>query len=221
MSRTREAASRAASTRPGWKQNPDAVRRDILRAARVEFAQNGFAGGRVDEIAAKTRTSKRMIYYYFGDKRALYRKVLEEAYRETRAGEEGLEIEDLTPVEGLRKIVEYTFDHHRSNPDVVRLIMIENIHHGQTLAGSEVIKNVNESAIDKLADIYQRGCSADEFRAGITPLELHWQISALCFFNISNQWTFSLIFGDKLNKPKAQAVRRSDVVEMVERFVRR
>ena len=48
----------------GWKQNPEAVKRDIVDVAIAEFSANGLSGARVDEIAAKTRTSKRMIYYY-------------------------------------------------------------------------------------------------------------------------------------------------------------
>ena len=38
----------------------------------------------VDAIAKRTRTSKRMIYYYFKGKEGLYRAVLEKAYSEIR-----------------------------------------------------------------------------------------------------------------------------------------
>ena len=205
--------------RTGWKQNPEQVRRDILRVAREEFSANGLSGGRIAEIVARTKTSKRMIYYYFGDKEGLYRCVLEEAYRETRKGELGLDIGGLPAVEALKKLVEFTFDHHQSNPDLVRLIMIENIHHGRYLSSSEVIEDLNRTAVDKLAEIYRQGRKEGVFRRGITPLQLHWQISALCFFNISNQATFSLLFGDTLHKPAAHNRLRKDVADMVIRFV--
>ncbi len=87
------AAERRHRTR--WKQDPEGVKADIIAVALEEFARNGLSGARMDEIAAKTRTSKRMIYYYFGDKEGLYRKALEEAYREVRAGEEELEARPL------------------------------------------------------------------------------------------------------------------------------
>ena len=45
------------------KRNPEAVRANILAVAMAEFSLNGLSGARIDEIAAKTRTSKRMIYY--------------------------------------------------------------------------------------------------------------------------------------------------------------
>ena len=207
--------------RQSWKQDPEAVRSDILKVAMAEFAANGLSGARMDEIASKTKTSKRMIYYYFGDKSGLYRQALEEAYREVRAGEEKLELQDLSPVEALRKLVEFTFDHHSRNPNFIRLIMIENIHHGEYLEYSEVIRNLNVSAIDKLEMIYRRGLEAGVFREGITPLQLHWQISALSFFNVSNRATFSLIFGDSLLKPEGQKALRQQVVDMVLRFATR
>ena len=56
-------------------------RGEILAVATEEFAQRGLAGARVDAIAERTRTSKRMIYYYFGSKEGLYKAVLEHVSR--------------------------------------------------------------------------------------------------------------------------------------------
>ena len=65
--------------------NPEGTRRNIIEVATAEFANKGFSGGRVDDIAARTKTSKRMIYYYFGGKEGLYIAVLEAAYRSIRS----------------------------------------------------------------------------------------------------------------------------------------
>jgi AcrR family transcriptional regulator len=210
-----------AANRGGWKQDPAGVRSNILAVATSEFAANGLSGARIDEIAAKTRTSKRMIYYYFGDKNGLYRRVLEEAYRKVRVGEEKLDLDHLPPVEALTKLVEFTFDHHRANPDFIRLVMIENIHHGVYLEQSELIGRLNAGAIEKLAAICQRGRAEGVFRDDVEPLELHWQISALAFFNVSNRATFSRIFGDRLYHAKGQERLRRHGVEMVVGFVLR
>ena len=118
-----------------WKQDPEAVRADILCAAKAEFAKNGLAGTRVKDIADRIQTSRRMIFYYFGDKEGLYRAVLEEAYRQVRQAEVALNLDGLPPVEALRKLVEFTFDHHRENADFIRLVMIENIHDGLLYEG--------------------------------------------------------------------------------------
>lgn len=201
--------------RGGWKQDPAGVQSNILAVATSEFAANGLSGARIDEIAAKTRTSKRMIYYYFGDKEGLYRRVLEEAYRKVREGERKLNLEHLPPVEALTRLVEFTFDHHSSNPDFIRLVMIENIHHGAHLCQSELISRLNAGAIEKLEAICRRGKEEGLFRDDVDPLELHWLISALSFFNVSNRATFSRLFGDRLFRAKGQTALRQHVVRMV------
>jgi len=206
--------------RPGAKlRSPDATKQDIIEVATREFAQNGLSGARVDEIAAKTGSSKRMIYYYFGDKDGLYLAVLEEAYRRVRTTEAQLDLEHLSPADALRRLVEFTFDHHHTHEAFIRLVMIENIHHGEYLARSKTIQDLNVSAIGELERIYRRGLQEGIFRKGLTAIELHWQISALCFFNVSNRATFSQIFRVDLTSKKALAVLRAHVVEMVLRNV--
>lgn len=205
---------------PSRINDPEGTRRNIIEVAAREFAENGLSGARIDEIAAKTKASKRMIYYYFGDKDGLYLKVLEHAYSEVRATETKLDLEDLPPLAALEKLVRFTFDHHNSHEDFIRLVMIENIHHGKYLAKSPVIQKLNTTAIDTVRDLYERGVEDGVFRAGLDPIELHWQISALCFFNTSNRATFSKIFKRDLGSRKSLASLREAVVEMILRYVR-
>ena len=127
------------------------TRRNIIDVATKEFAENGLSGARIDEIAAKTKSSKRMIYYYFGDKEGLYLKVLEEAYSRVRAEEASLDLAEMEPREALDALVRFTFDHHNRNPDFIRLVMIENIHHADFLGRSQVIQKLNVRAIDTVA----------------------------------------------------------------------
>lgn len=212
--------TRSAGTGSGQRRyDPAATRANIIAVATREFAESGLSGARIDEIAAKTKTSKRMIYYYFGDKEGLYRHVLEAAYSRVRSGEEALQLDHLSPVEALRRLVEFTFDHHRTNPDFVRLVMIENIHHGQYLMASEIIESLNAGVIAHIDRIYRAGTEEKCFRPGLQPLEIHWLISALAFFNVSNRSTFSRIFGWNRGEESGQARLRKQVVDTVLRFV--
>lgn len=205
--------------KPARTQNPEGTRQNILEVAAQEFALNGLSGARIDEIAAKTRSSKRMIYYYFGDKEGLYVSALENAYRQVREGEAGLDVDGLPPIDALRRLVEFTFDHHHQHEEFIRMVMIENIHHGQYLEHSGAIRDLNITAIANIEAIYAKGVSAGVFRPGLDPLEIHWQISALCFFNVSNRATFSKIFGKDVGAPAAQDSLRRHSVDMVLRFV--
>lgn len=205
-------------TKAGWKQNPEAVKMDIIKVATEEFAQNGLSGARVNEIAAKTKTSKRMIYYYFGDKDGLYQQVLTEAYREVREGERVLDLEHLEPILALKTLAEFTFEHHRRNPDFIRLVMIENIHHGEYLKHAPLVRTLNQLAIERLERLYKRGLEQQLFRPGISALELHWHMSSFSFFNVSNQATFTFSFGDSLFTDAGQDTLKQHVVEMILRF---
>jgi AcrR family transcriptional regulator len=212
-----------SSSPPRATRNYDreGTKRNILEIASEEFALNGLSGARIDEIAARTRASKRMIYYYFEDKESLYVAALENAYRMVREGEAKLDTRHLAPIEALRRLVEFTFDHHQGHEEFIRMVMIENIHHGEYLDRSNVIRDLNSRAIDNIAEIYSRGVEEGVFRAGLDPLELHWQISALCFFNVSNRATFSKIFGKDLSATGNIETLRRNVVDMVLRFVTR
>lgn len=207
--------------RRGWKQDPDAVRANILAVASEVFAETGFSGGRIEDIAARTATSKRMIYYYFNDKAGLYRAVLENVYAKMRLEENALDLAEVPPVEALRLLTEFTFDHHRRNPEFIRLVMIENVHGGAYMSQSQRIAAQNSSAIRHLEDIYCRGCDQGLFRRGLSALELHWHVSALCYFNVSNRTTFSRIFGDELFDARGQEMLRRHVGDMILRFVMR
>lgn len=201
--------------RRGWTQNPEAVKQDILAVALEEFAANGLSGTRVDAIASRTRTSKRMIYYYFKDKLGLYTQALEAAYLKVREGEASLDLDHLPPQEALARLVAFTFDHHRKNPDFIRMVMIENIHNAENLAESQVIRDMNVAAIEKLSDICRRGQEAGVFRDGLDPVALHWQISAVSFFNMSNRPSFSAIFGGDLFEESGQEAIRQQTVDSI------
>ena len=211
----------AASGRPAVRTNdPARTMAGILDVATTEFAEKGLSGARIDQIAAATKTSKRMIYYYFGSKEGLYLAVLEESYRRMRSIEGKLNLDDLPPEDALRRLVGFTFDHHSGNPDYIRLVMSENMERGSYLAQSKIIQELNVPAIQAIRQLYERGIASGVFRPGLDPIDIHASISALTFFNVSNQHTFGLIFKQDTQTTEAIAARRSSVIDMVLRYLR-
>ncbi|MAE92819.1 TetR family transcriptional regulator [Salipiger bermudensis] len=198
-----------------WKQNPEAVKSDILRVARTEFARSGLSGARIEDIASGTKTSKRMIFYYFGDKQSLYEAVLEDCYAEVRAGEAELDLEGLAPDKALKALIEFTFDHHRRNPEFIRLVMIENIHEARHLDRMARLHGQNLRAIGVVEKICEAGLEAGLFREDVSPVALHWQISAVSFFNVANRATFSSNFGAALFEEAGQALLKDAAVRSI------
>jgi AcrR family transcriptional regulator len=204
---------------PERTRDADRTRADILAVATREFADRGYAGARVDEIAAKTSTTKRMIYYYFGGKEQLYVTVLEQAYIRIRSLEQRVDVEHLDPVAAIRELAGLTFDHHESHPEFIRLVSIENIHHGEHIARSEVLSGLANPALDVLDVILTRGRAAGLFRDDVDALDVHQVISAFCVFRTANRHTFGAIFGRDLLDPARREHQRQLLGDLVVSFL--
>jgi AcrR family transcriptional regulator len=197
------------------KYDPERTRRNILSVATKEFARDGYNGARIDAIAARTSTTKRMIYYYFGGKEALYIAVLERQYASIRAYEAGLELDSLAPEQAIRRLAEFTFDYDHAHPDFVRLVAIENIHHARHLAKSKSIRRVNATIVHTIESIIKRGRDEGVFRAKVRAVDVHMLMSALCFFHVSNLHTFGAIFQRDFLAPAVRATHRKMVADFI------
>ena len=196
-------------------RDADRTRAEILAVATREFADRGYAGGRVDEIAAKTSTTKRMIYYYFGGKEGLYVAVLEQAYAGIRSLEQELDVEHLDPVEAIRQLAGLTFDHHEAHPDFIRLVSIENIHRAEHLERSAVVAQLANPAVALIGRILDRGRDTGVFGSDVDALDVHMVISAFCVFRIANRYTFRAIFDRDLLDPARRSQQRRLLGDLV------
>jgi len=197
------------------RRDAERTRAEILTEATAEFADRGYDGARVDEIAARTSTTKRMIYYYFGGKRQLYVASLESAYARIREAEQQVNVDHLEPADAIRRIAEVTFDHHEANPDFIRLVSIENIHRAEHIARLPELIRINTPAVLLLDRILARGRETGEFRDDIDAIDVHLMISAFCFFRVANQHTFGAIFGRDLLAPDRRDHYRRMLSDMV------
>src|SRR3954469_14640626 len=188
---------------------------EILAVATREFSEHGYSGARVDEIAELTRTTKRMIYYYFESKQGLYAAVLQAAYAEIRAKEQTIEVDHLDPVAAIRRIAELTFDHHEAHPDFIRLVSIENIHHAEHLSELPGLDALGSPAIELIDRILTRGRAAGEFSRPVDALDVHMLISSFCVFRIANRHTFGAIFERDMLDPARRDGYRQMVGDLV------
>jgi AcrR family transcriptional regulator len=202
------------------KLDPEGTKREILRVARAEFAAKGFSGARIDEIGDRTKTAKRMIYYYFGNKEGLYVAALEEAYGEIRAVERALELDHLSADDALCRLIDFTFDYEQENVEFVRLISSENMNYARYLKDSKKIREVNGNVIETVSKILERGYVDGSFKRKVPPEDIHLMISGLCFYRVSNQYTFSEIFGSDFSSPATSARHKSMIRNAIRSYLR-
>src|SRR5437879_3859458 len=205
---------RSDNTTP-QRRDPAATRNKLLTAARREFARNGFAGARVDEIAARAGVNKQLVYHYFGDKDALYLAVLEWVYEEIRAQERKLNLEGLPPERAIKKLIEASFDHLDAHPDFIVLLNAENRGGARHVRCSRKREAMHSPLVSLVSTILGEGIKAGIFRKGINPVHLYISIAGLRYFYFSNTPTLSAIFGKDLSSQSARQARRKHVVDLV------
>jgi AcrR family transcriptional regulator len=185
----------------------------IIDIATQEFVEKGLAGARIDEIAG--RATKRKIYYYFEGKDELYRAVLKRAYLRVRNSESQVDIGRGTAADALRRLIEHDVRYHSEHPELVRLVMNENIHRAEHLKQIEGLPEANRRIIETLRTIIARGEAEGSFRKGIDPIELHLNMTALSFYNVSNQFTFAHNFGVDMSSSDAIERRAKQVADII------
>lgn len=166
----------------------------ILNAAVEQFAQNGFAGARVEAICDAANVNARMVYHYYADKAGLYVAVLEHVLSELRAEELKLDVSAGEPLEGLLAMFDFTFNHFASHPELIRLLSAENLMKGEFLRSSKATPKVASPVLKQIAALLKRGEQSGAVRSGIDPLHLYVMMVSLSYFHKSNVHTMSIIW---------------------------
>jgi AcrR family transcriptional regulator len=217
--RPRGAASKlpgvTAEPRPEPLRDAERTRADLIEVATAVFAEQGYSGARVDEIAERTRTTKRMIYYYFGGKEQLYLAVLENAYRDIREAEQRVKVDHVDPVQAIRAVAEMTFDHHTEHQDFIRLVSIENIHRGEFIARLDSLRALAQPATALLDQILNQGREQGVFREDVDALDVHILISSYCVFQVANRYTFGYLFDIDFSEQQTHAHLRRMLGDVV------
>ncbi len=142
----------------------------ILAAAGEVFAERGFAGARVDEIARRAGVNKAMLYYHVGDKAELYGRVLERYFEDlserlARAVESGAPAERLA---GLQAAFAATALAHPPFPQ----IMLREIAGGAPHLPREVLAGMARF-IGLTRQVVEDGRARGVFRRDADPLVTH------------------------------------------------
>lgn len=200
-------------------RDADRTQQQILRAAMAEFAHAGLGGARIDAIAERAGVNKKLIYYYYGSKDALFLAVMEQTYADIREAERELHLLELPPVEAMRRLVAFTWEHYLAHPEFLTLLNSENLHQARHLKQSTRIREMNSPLIQTLGELLERGRREGLFRGGVDPLQLYISIAGLAYFYLSNNHTLSTIFGRDLMAPKALNQRLLHITDVVMGYV--
>jgi len=205
-----------APTRPvSGRRSPEDVQARILKAATGEFAEYGYAGARIDRISARAKTVDRMLYYYFGNKERLYKAILENAYAGMIAAERDFVLPADDPARGMRELIGHTWDLYVSTPDLIRLIMKENLLRGKYIKQMKGIKQVSTPLVEVLEAILKAGRAQGIFRRDVAASTVLMTIMSLGFFYVSNQYTISQWLNFDSSEQERRTAWQKHIVEVV------
>ena len=131
------------------------LKEKIFQSAIALFAEYGLNGARMEQIAEKAGTTKRMVVYHFKNKENLYLLVLEHVYTEIRASEKRL-ARRICPRRSAGPPVETTFDYHADHPDYIRIICMENMQRGRFMQQSNYLRRLTAAR----STCWKRSCVA-------------------------------------------------------------
>ena len=160
----------------------DPERRDrILDAASTVFAAQGFAGARVDDIAARAGINKAMLYYHVGDKTALYSAVLLRNFDRVRMAIDEALTAGGTARQRLEPLITALTRMVQRHPDHPRM-MLREIASGAASLEPEVLAAMLE-VLGVVRGLIAEGTAAGEFRP-LDPVLTHLTlVGAVVFLN--------------------------------------
>jgi AcrR family transcriptional regulator len=200
-------------------RDPNATRARILAAAKAEFARKGLGGARVDDIAARAKANKRMLYHYFGNKDDLFRITLEDAYADIREAEARLEIEKDDPITALKRLIRFTWNYYIDNPEFITLVNSENLHKARHIKESERMREINRPFVARMRSLLERGAKARLFRPDLDAAQVNITIAAIGYYYLTNRFTGSIVFARDLMSQAALDERLDFNIKTILRVV--
>ncbi|HSN90344.1 MAG TPA: TetR/AcrR family transcriptional regulator [Anaeromyxobacteraceae bacterium] len=166
MPRPRTTAARAA---PAPEASEPEKRRAILHAAVRVFAEKGYHGCRIADVARAAGVAYGLVYHYFRNKDELLESVFAEQWAILLNALRAIDAGAGSAAEKVAGVVAFVFDVYRTAPAAVRVLLLEVSHTPNALrAGST--RETFDTAAQTVAGVVRQGQERGEFRSDADPL---------------------------------------------------
>lgn len=190
----------------GKRRDATRTKHAILQAAIAEFAANGPAGTRVDEIAVRASVNKSLIYQYFGSKQELYAEALNSVLSgiTERSAEHSRQFAEAAARGDLFSNARAFLDNHLSMleamPEWPRLLAWENLEGGKTLARLP-LQSTYQVFLKRAQVMLRPLAESGMLRAGFEIRHIAQAVMALTHFFLVYRGTLEHLFQHDMSLP--------------------
>lgn len=193
------------------KKNDITTKDRILYAAEEIFADKGFDGTKVQEIANAAQVNKAMLYYYFKDKDELLYAVVRSVFSGIIDAIPRFLKDDNDTIDDLIEFLEFYMDYIMGNSRLVRIMAWE------FLSGKHVEKLAREYIMPIFAVITGRirQASESDIIRNVSPEHALFSIIGINIFYIMASPLIGVILGGDPLSPERIAERKNEIKAMI------
>jgi len=206
------------------ERDSEAAREALLAAAEEVFAECGFSGARVDDIAQAAGYNKSLIFHYFGDKLGLYQALVGRMKQRntTRIAEllerffpEGSEPCPEQVRAFLAEAIRWSFDNFVQHPQALRMQAWEAAEGWQTYIGCPPMQPAGRWP-QRVAEFLRRAQTAGVLWPEIEPEMLIANVMGMTMLYLMSLPRWRRLFPETdMTSPEALARAREQIVALV------
>jgi TetR/AcrR family transcriptional regulator len=198
----------------------------ILVAAEAAFAEHGFSGARIDDIAAASGFNKTLIFRHYEDKLGLYSEVLKRTDEEIASLQRNtfaplLQAKDLVRNRErfrslLKAMAETTYDFMLAHPRTLKILGWEAAEGWKTF--TRIATQFPTEELKRIEAIFRQARRAGLLRSGFHPLVQMSMVSQICVSYLSSLPLYQLLVsGEDLSSERSLEEAKKYVVEAIVR----
>jgi len=187
----------------------------VLQVAQALFAERGYHGSSLRDIAKRIGIKAPSLLHHFPSKQQLYLAVLDKMFESLEDAANALAIGRESRQERMRQAVGDAVDFIASHPDFVRIMWKEMA--DESGVGRPVLKRRLPPLFSTAVDFIFRGQRDGEFRSEVDPLYFLLGLNSVTIGYFTTAAMIRRLWNMNLLEPAMIERRKREVIDMVER----
>jgi TetR/AcrR family transcriptional regulator len=196
-------------------RRPTDTRDRVLQVAQALFAERGYRGASLRDIAKRIGIKAPSLLHHFPSKQQLYLAVLDKMFESLEDAANAIAWGRESRQERMRQAVTDAIDFIASRPDFVRIMWKEMA--DESGVGRQVLKRRLPPLFSTAVNFIFRGQRDGEFRAEVDPLHFMWSLNSITIGYFTTAAMIRRLWSMNLLEPAMIDRRKREVLDMVER----